>query len=81
MMTSRASAGERLVGYIAWGFRQKGLYGLHGSDANGLPGQAVPLATGRRRMISVIGGYTANRGLSWPSGHRRRPRRAVGRTW
>src|SRR6266576_1528933 len=47
---------ERLVGYMPGDFDKKAWYGLHGSDANDCLAKLVPLATGRRRMISFIGG-------------------------
>ncbi|MBO0770902.1 MAG: aspartate aminotransferase family protein [Actinobacteria bacterium] len=49
--------GERLIGLMPGDFDQKVWYGLHGSDANDCLAKLVPLATGRRRMISFIGGY------------------------
>jgi len=48
---------ERLAGLVPGDFEKKVWYGLHGSDANDCLAKLVPLATGRRRMISFIGGY------------------------
>jgi 4-aminobutyrate aminotransferase len=48
---------ERLAGLMPGDFEKKVWYGLHGSDANDCLAKLVPLATGRRRMISFIGGY------------------------
>ena len=48
---------ERLVALFPGDFEKKVWYGLHGSDANDCLAKLVPLATGRRRMISFIGGY------------------------
>ena len=48
---------ERLVAHMPGDFDKKVWYGLHGSDANDCLAKLVPLATGRRRMISFIGGY------------------------
>ena len=49
--------GERLAALVPGDFEKKVWYGLHGSDANDCLAKLVPLATGRRRMISFIGGY------------------------
>src|SRR5262249_59366597 len=48
--------GERLAALVPGDFEKKVWYGLHGSDANDCLAKLVPLATGRRRMISFIGG-------------------------
>lgn len=48
---------DRLIGLMPGNSDQKVWYGLHGSDANDCLAKLVPLATGRRRMISFIGGY------------------------
>jgi 4-aminobutyrate aminotransferase len=48
---------QRLAGLMPGDFEKKVWYGLHGSDANDCLAKLVPLATGRRRMISFIGGY------------------------
>jgi 4-aminobutyrate aminotransferase len=61
---------ERLVGYMPGDFAKKAWYGLHGSDANDCLAKLVPLATGRRRMISFIGGYHGQTaGSAGLSGH------------
>lgn len=48
---------ERLIGLMPGDFEKKVWYGLHGSDANDCLAKLVPMATGRHRMISFIGGY------------------------
>lgn len=48
---------ERLAGLVPGDYEKKVWYGLHGSDANDCLAKLVPLATGRKRMISFIGGY------------------------
>src|SRR6516165_942160 len=61
---------ERLIGYMPGDFDRKVWYGLHGSDANDCLAKLVPLATGRRRMISFIGGYHGQTaGSAGLSGH------------
>jgi 4-aminobutyrate aminotransferase len=55
---------ERLVAHLPGDFGKKVWYGLHGSDANDCLAKLVPLATGRRRMISFIGGYHGQTGGS-----------------
>lgn len=61
---------ERLVALMPGDFEKKVWYGLHGSDANDCLAKLVPLATGRRRMISFIGGYHGQTGGSAAlSGH------------
>ena len=61
---------ERLIGYLPGDFDKKVWYGLHGSDANDCLAKLVPLATGRRRMISFIGGYHGQTaGSAGLSGH------------
>jgi 4-aminobutyrate aminotransferase len=61
---------ERLAGYLPGDFEKKVWYGLHGSDANDCLAKLVPLATGRRRMISFIGGYHGQTaGSAGLSGH------------
>jgi 4-aminobutyrate aminotransferase len=61
---------ERLAGLMPGDFDKKVWYGLHGSDANDCLAKLVPLATGRRRMISFIGGYHGQTaGSAGLSGH------------
>ncbi len=48
---------ERLVGLAPGDFQKKVWYGLSGSDACETLGKMVPLATGRPKLISFIGGY------------------------
>lgn len=62
--------GERLAGLVPGDYEKKVWYGLHGSDANDCLAKLVPLATGRRRMISFIGGYHGQTaGSAGLSGH------------
>ena len=62
--------GERLAALVPGDFEKKVWYGLHGSDANDCLAKLVPLATGRRRMISFIGGYHGQTaGSAGLSGH------------
>ncbi|HEY5986245.1 MAG TPA: aspartate aminotransferase family protein, partial [Streptosporangiaceae bacterium] len=61
---------ERLAGQVPGDFEKKVWYGLHGSDANDCLAKLVPMATGRRRMISFIGGYHGQTaGSAGLSGH------------
>ena len=61
---------ERLAGLVPGDYEKKVWYGLHGSDANDCLAKLVPLATGRRRMISFIGGYHGQTaGSAGLSGH------------
>ncbi|HEX3328233.1 MAG TPA: aspartate aminotransferase family protein [Actinomycetota bacterium] len=48
---------ERLIDLVPGDFDKKVWYGMHGSDANDCIAKLVPMATGRPRMISFIGGY------------------------
>lgn len=57
MSEPSARLAERLAGLMPGDFDKKVWFGLHGSDANDALAKLVPLATGRRRMISFIGGY------------------------
>lgn len=57
MSEPSARLAERLAGLMPGDFEKKVWFGLHGSDANDALAKLVPLATGRRRMISFIGGY------------------------
>ena len=61
---------ERLAGLVPGDYEKKVWYGLHGSDANDCLAKLVPLATGRKRMISFIGGYHGQTaGSAGLSGH------------
>ena len=57
MSEPAARLAERLTELMPGDFEKKAWFGLHGSDANDALAKLVPLATGRRRMISFIGGY------------------------
>jgi 4-aminobutyrate aminotransferase len=57
MSEHSARLAERLATLLPGEFDKKVWFGLHGSDANDCLAKLVPLATGRRRMISFIGGY------------------------
>jgi 4-aminobutyrate aminotransferase len=48
---------ERLVELVPGDFRKKVWFGLSGSDASETVGRLLPLATGKRRMVSFIGAY------------------------
>ena len=70
MSEQSARLAERLAGLIPGDFDKKAWFGLHGSDANDCLAKLVPLATGRRRMISFIGGYHGQTaGSAGLSGH------------
>lgn len=61
---------ERLIGLMPGDFTKKAWYGLHGSDACDALAKLVPMATGRPRMVSYIGGYHGQTGGSAAlSGH------------
>lgn len=64
MSEPSARLAERLVRLMPGDFTKKAWYGLHGSDANDCLAKLVPMATGRRRMISFIGGYHGQTGGS-----------------
>jgi 4-aminobutyrate aminotransferase len=55
---------QRLVDLVPGDFPQKVWYGLSGSDASETLGKMVPLATGRPKLISFIGGYHGMTGIS-----------------
>jgi 4-aminobutyrate aminotransferase len=55
---------QRLIDLVPGDFPQKVWYGLSGSDASETLGKMVPLATGRPKLISFIGGYHGMTGLS-----------------
>ena len=62
--------GERLAAMVPGDYEKKVWYGLHGSDANDCLAKLMPLATGRKRMISFIGGYHGQTaGSAGLSGH------------
>lgn len=48
---------EKLVELVPGDFPKKVWFGLCGSDASETVGRLLPLATGKRRMVSFIGGY------------------------
>lgn len=48
---------EKLTELVPGDFRKKVWFGLCGSDASETAGRLLPLATGKRRMVSFIGGY------------------------
>lgn len=48
---------EKLVELVPGDFGKKVWFGLCGSDASETVGRLLPLATGKRRMVSFIGGY------------------------
>jgi 4-aminobutyrate aminotransferase len=48
---------EKLVELVPGDFRKKAWFGLSGSDASETVGRLLPLATGKRRMVSFIGAY------------------------
>lgn len=52
-----ARLAQRLVEAMPGDFPKKAWFGLHGSDANDCLAKLVPLATGRKRIVSFIGGY------------------------
>jgi len=48
---------EKLIELVPGDFRKKVWFGLCGSDASETVGRLLPLATGKRRLVSFIGGY------------------------
>ena len=48
---------ERLCALLPGEFAKKAWFGTTGSDANDCVARLLPLATGRRRLISFVGGY------------------------
>jgi 4-aminobutyrate aminotransferase len=61
---------ERLIDLMPGSFDKKVWFGLHGSDANDCLAKMLPIATGRPRLISFIGGYHGQTGGSAAlSGH------------
>jgi 4-aminobutyrate aminotransferase len=55
---------ERLIALMPGDFPKKAWFGLHGSDACDALGKLVPMATGRPRIVSYIGGYHGQTGGS-----------------
>jgi len=55
---------QRLAELVPGDFPKKVWYGLSGSDASETLGKMVPLATGRPKLISFIGGYHGMTGTS-----------------
>lgn len=55
---------QRLTDLVPGDFQKKVWYGLSGSDASETLGKMVPLATGRPKLISFIGGYHGVTGVS-----------------
>lgn len=55
---------QRLTELVPGDFPRKVWYGLSGSDASETLGKLVPLATGRPKLISFIGGYHGMTGTS-----------------
>lgn len=55
---------EKLVSLTPGDFPKKVWYGLSGSDANETVGRLLPMATGKRRIVSFIGGYHGTTGTS-----------------
>jgi 4-aminobutyrate aminotransferase len=48
---------EKLIELVPGDYRKKVWFGLSGSDASETIGRLLPLATGKRRMVSFIGAY------------------------
>ena len=48
---------ERLTNLVPGSFHKKVWFGQSGSDASETVGRLLPLATGKRRVVSFIGGY------------------------
>ena len=48
---------ERLCALLPGDFTKKAWFGTTGSDANDCLARLLPLATGRRRLVSFVGGY------------------------
>jgi 4-aminobutyrate aminotransferase len=51
------SLAERLCGLLPGSFEKKAWFGATGSDANDCCARLLPLATGRRRLITYVGAY------------------------
>lgn len=64
------SLAEELIAMMPGDFGKKAWFGLHGSDACDALAKLLPLATGRSRLLSYIGGYHGQTGGSASlSGH------------
>lgn len=48
---------ERLCALVPGEFAKKAWFGATGSDANDCVGRLLPMATGRRRLVTFVGGY------------------------
>lgn len=48
---------QKLIDLLPGDFKKKVWFGLSGSDASETVGRLLPLATGKRRLVSFIGGY------------------------
>lgn len=55
---------DKLVSLLPGNFEKKVWFGLSGSDANETVGRLLPMATGKRRIVSFIGGYHGTTGIS-----------------
>ena len=55
---------QRLIDLAPGDFEKKVWFGLSGSDANETVGRLLPAATGKRRIVSFIGGYHGTTGTS-----------------
>jgi 4-aminobutyrate aminotransferase len=51
---------EKLIELVPGNFYKKAWFGFCGSDASETVGRLLPLATGKRRMVSFIGGYRSS---------------------
>ncbi|MFZ0215936.1 MAG: aspartate aminotransferase family protein [Candidatus Dormiibacterota bacterium] len=70
---------QRLAGAMPGDFEKKVWFGLHGSDANDCLAKLVPMATGRKRIVSFIGGYHGQTaGSAALSGHTAQARASTG---
>lgn len=55
---------EKLIALMPGDFGKKVWFGLSGSDANEVVGRLLPMATGKRRLMTFIGGYHGTTGTS-----------------
>jgi 4-aminobutyrate aminotransferase len=61
---------ERLCGLVPGDFAKKAWFGATGSDASDCCARLLPMATGRRRLITYVGGYHGTTaGAASLSGH------------